>query len=88
MGDPKDSRMACDQHWDPEQFLPAASPNDPELLTEIQRFSENDPIFHEETGDKYTISRVALEVVYWLQVCPTPRHSGRPGRLVTIPIIY
>ena len=77
MDDSNDSNMACHQDWDPEQFLPLASPNDRDLLTEIQYFSGNEAMFGELT---YTISRLALEVVCWLQVSPL-RHSGRPLRL-------
>ena len=84
MDDSNDFNMACHQDWDPEQFLPLALPNDRDLLTEIQCFSGNEAIFDELT---YTISRLALEVVCWLQVCPLC-HSGRPFSIFPIPIIY
>jgi len=53
-------------------FLLVVPPNDPDMLTEIRCFSGNEPIFDVSNGDNRTISLLALNVVYWLQVCPSP----------------
>jgi len=62
--------------YSPSPFLWRAPPDDSELLTELQCFSENDLISVESVWDNDEISTLALEVVSWLQVCSIPRDSG------------
>jgi len=75
MDDLKDSSVGRHWSWVPDALLEIALPNDPDLLTEIQCFSENDLTFYESIWEFDTISRLAVKVVHWLQVCPIPRHS-------------
>ena len=59
-----------------DALLRASSPNDPGILTEIQCFSRDEPIFQVSTVHESTISAIALAVVRWLQVCLILRHSS------------
>ena len=54
-----------------DSLLKAAFPNDPDLLTEIQRFWNEPPfILSTEALTLWDISELAIKVIRWLKVCP------------------